>query len=139
MKLRIRGDSIRLRLTRHEVEELSWAGRVEQTLHFGPLPRQALVYAVQFGAAEVLSGEFRPGDGGASRLVITIPEPAGRAWCGGGAVGLSSEQPLGPAGGTLRLLIEKDFACLDRRPGAEDADAYPNPTAGRAAGRPRAG
>jgi hypothetical protein len=40
-------------------------------------------------------------------------------------VGIAAEQPLGTDAGVLAILIEKDFACLDRRD--DDADAFPHP------------
>jgi hypothetical protein len=30
-------------------------------------------------------------------------------------------------GKTLRILVEKDFACLTKPPHEDDADAFPNP------------
>ena len=35
MKLRMKGDSLRLRLTRGEVQELARTGRVEERVHIG--------------------------------------------------------------------------------------------------------
>ena len=46
MKLRILDDSLRLRLPKGEVDQLRASGRVEAAIHFGPGPRQRLVYAL---------------------------------------------------------------------------------------------
>ena len=48
------------------------------------------------------------------------------AWIGGNEVGLEAQQSLGPDR-TLALLVEKDFKCLQPRPGEESYDGFPNP------------
>jgi len=44
-------------------------------------------------------------------------------------VGLEGSQPAG--GEPLRILIEKDFECLDAAPGESQDDAFPNPRGAR--------
>lgn len=119
MKLRIRGNSLRLRLDRDEVARLAETGRVEDAVAFGPERR--LVYAMVTGDA--LSARF--GDG---EITVTAPVQTVRTWAATEQVGIEGEQTL-PEGGALRLLIEKDFACLQIRPGEDDARAFPNPSA----------
>jgi hypothetical protein len=46
-------------------------------------------------------------------------------------ISLEAEQPLN-ADEKLKLLIEKDFACLVGRAAEEDAGAFPHPLAGSA-------
>ena len=46
MKLRIRGSSLRLRLTRSEVAEIGAGNAVEERVEFGGEPAQQLVYAL---------------------------------------------------------------------------------------------
>ena len=45
MKLRIQGNSLRLRLTRNEVAQLHDGGRVESSIEFGP--GRTLTYALE--------------------------------------------------------------------------------------------
>jgi hypothetical protein len=50
-------------------------------------------------------------------------------WLSGDRIGFHHQQPVD--GGVIRVLLEKDFACIDR-PGGEEADdvyAFPNPSA----------
>ncbi|MDF2694542.1 MAG: hypothetical protein K0S65_2925 [Labilithrix sp.] len=118
MKLRIRGDSIRLRLSQAEVAALGEGGRVEEATGFGP--GHELVYAVFSGGttlAATLSG---------SRIEVAIPSNVARDWATSETVGIEGVQDAG-AGRTLRILIEKDFACLTTRPHEDDTDAFPNP------------
>ncbi|GLC23785.1 DUF7009 family protein [Roseisolibacter agri] len=128
MKLRIKGNSIRLRLSRPDVARLARDGRVEETTAFGVRREDALAYAVESSptitdvAARLASG----------RITVVLPEALAREWASTDRVGIAAEQRgVGPDGaGVLQILIEKDFACLDRRD--EDADAFANPAATRA-------
>ena len=113
MKLRLKGGTLRLRLTRPEVDRLGDGGRVEEVTAFGPGER--LVYDVESSAeASAVGARFADG-----RITVRIPAAAARTWAASDAVGISGTQ------GTLTILVEKDFACLDRRD--EDADAFPHP------------
>ena len=119
MKLRIRGDSIRLRLTQTEVARLAEEGRVEESTHFGPDER--FTYAIAFGAESTLSARLSP-----RGIEVTVPGEVARAWAASDSVGIEGARELGD-GKTLRILVEKDFACLTKRPHEDDADAFPNP------------
>ena len=117
MKLRLQGDSLRLRLTRPEVYQLAEAGRVESAMHVAP--GAALVYGLRAADADALTATF---DG--ATLTVLVPRAWVGPWADGDAVGFEGTTDAGD-GRTLTLLVEKDFACLHRR--ADDADAFPNP------------
>lgn len=118
MKLRIRADSLRLRLTRGELERLRDEGRVAQTIHFGA---SELGYAIELGEREAVAASYE-----ASTITVTLPRAVALAWIGGDEVGIAATQALPE--GELALLIEKDFQCLAPR-GEQDADAFPHPEA----------
>jgi hypothetical protein len=59
-------------------------------------------------------------------IVVALPKAMADAWVASEAVGLAAEQSLG-SDRTLALLIEKDFKCLQPRPGEESYDGFPNP------------
>ncbi|MCW5835503.1 MAG: hypothetical protein KIS78_24085 [Labilithrix sp.] len=120
MKLRIRGDSIRLRLTQAEVTALAEGRSVQESTGFGP--GSTLTYAIVVGAP-TLSAKLT-----GTRVEVAIPADVARAWATGDAVGVEGAQDVGQ-GRTLRILVEKDFACLTARPHEDDADAFPNPNA----------
>lgn len=122
MKLRIQGNSLRLRLTQKEVAELRASGRVESSIEFAP--GRALVYVLE-GSPDALSVSANF-DGRA--IVVTVPEQALTEWIEGEQVSIE-----GPPQASLRLLIEKDFQCL-HKPEHVDPDAYPHPLASRAGG-----
>ncbi len=120
MKLRLRKNSIRLRLTRGEVAEFAETGIVEDSVQFGPGSRLSYRLMSATGAAEV-SASFE-GD----IITVTIPLAVGTAWAATDQVGIEAEQKTG-SDGDLTILIEKDFACLESRSGGEDDDAFPHP------------
>ena len=120
MKLRIRGDSLRLRLTRTEVRTLRDEGRVVEATRFGP--RVALEYALVCEAVDAPVARFLD-----RRIEVALPRERARAWAESDEVGIEAEQALPE--GALRLLIEKDFQCLAPREGEDDSDAFPHPGA----------
>ena len=120
MKLRIRHNSIRLRLTRTEIQQFAKTGQVDETIEFGPGADDCLVYEL------AASGEHVAAAITAGRISIFIPRETAADWTKTDRVGISGEQPLG-GGRQLSILVEKDFACLEPRTGDEDADAFAHP------------
>ena len=62
------------------------------------------------------------------KVTILIPADQANDWGVSDQVGIAEDISLGSAG-TLALLIEKDFACLDRSD-EENQDTFPNPSVG---------
>jgi hypothetical protein len=119
MKLRIKGPSLRLRLTQGEMRALLEEGTVEEQVPFAPGVR--LVYRLRRDAAVgEISASFRNGV-----VEIRVPEAHAREWCNTGLVTLSHEQALPE--GALRITLEKDFACLAPRQGEDESDNFPHP------------
>jgi len=117
MKLRIQGNSLRLRLTQKEVAQLHERGRVESSIEFAP--GCALAYALEGSPhAASVTASF---DG--RSILVAVPKPLMTEWAGGDRVSIE-----GPSEASVQLLIEKDFQCL-HKPGHQDPDAYPNPLA----------
>ena len=117
MKLRIRGDSLRLRLSQAELVHLRETGEVCDRIHFGA---RSLDYALVSADVDAPRASFE-----ADRIAVALPRAIANEWAHGDGVGIEAEQTL-PTG-TLRLLIEKDFRCLAPRPGEDDSDGFPNP------------
>ena len=125
MKLRIKGDSLRLRVSPSEVRRLLEEGRVTETVHFAPQADAKLTYALEVVAgaqADSLTVRYA-----AQEVAVLVPAALAREWVEGPEVGLYGHLPL-PAG-LLEIVVEKDFACLDRSD-AENEDTYPNPKQG---------
>lgn len=123
MKLRILGDSLRLRLSQSEVKQFGDTARVEQSIRFGP--DSAMTYAIEHAKGiETVGASFE-----GSVVTVRIPSSLALPWVGSDEVSLRGGQPLG-AGKSLSLLIEKDFKCAIPRPGEEDYDGFEHPTGG---------
>jgi len=120
VKLRIRGDSLRLRLTRAEVRSLRETGSVTEAVNFGP---SVLHYELRRAEVDAPTARFE-GD----RIVVSLPRAQANAWAEGDAVGIAATQALA-GDASLALLIEKDFQCLAPREGEQDVDAFPHPGA----------
>ena len=118
MKLRIRGNSVRLRLLRGEVAEFAAKGFLRETVNFGA---SSLSYILRTAdGASDLSASFADGE-----IVVSVPNATARSWTETEAVSLAGEQKS--AGGELlKILVEKDFVCLDRAGDEDNKDAYPN-------------
>lgn len=126
MKLRIRGNSIRFRLTQSEVEKLGTHGQVEETIEFGILPNEKLIYAlVSSDKVDKINSKYDSG-----KIAVVIPKTIADEWINTEKVGIGSEKIL-DTGNTLSILIEKDFACLSERPDEDESDNFPNPTVGK--------
>jgi hypothetical protein len=115
LKLRIRGDSLRLRLTRGEIRRLRETGSVVETIHFGPAE---LHYELRSDDIATPVARF---DG--RSIQVTLPRAQANAWADGDEVGIAAQD------GSLALLIEKDFRCLAPREDEDDGDAFPHPGA----------
>ena len=121
MKLRIRGNSVRIRVSQSELAQITEQGFVEDAVEFSPGAR--LSYRVQVepsGPVRAIYDEHR--------VQIVLPSDAVQRWNEPDQVSIQSEQSLGE-GKQLSILVEKDFACLSPREGEEDDDSFPNPGA----------
>ena len=121
MKIRIQGNSVRLRLSQPEVAALSSAGTVEDSVRFGADADSVLRYALSKSEAEHIDAHFRQ-----NRIEIRVPARWADEWAGSGQVGLEAAVAVGPSG-SLRILVEKDFQCPTPRPGEDDRDLFPHP------------
>lgn len=128
MKLRIRDNSIRLRLERGEVDTLRDQGLVAAKTGF-PGGRE-LGYVVESSPASVTPGAVFSDN----TVTVRLPETIVLAWANSEQVSIAGEQHLAE-GDTLSILVEKDFACLAPREGEDEADMYPHPNADDASGR----
>jgi hypothetical protein len=120
MKLRIKGDSLRLRLTQGEVRALSEEGAVEDRVRFGA--GAALTYRLRRDPrATDISASYTNGT-----VEVRLPERAALSWASSNDVTLQGSQSAAPDA-ELRIVVEKDFACLTVREGEDESDNFPNP------------
>ena len=123
MKLRIKGNSMRLRVARSEVARLLSGDCIEETIHFAPDAAATFTYALrQEPSVNTTTVQYTQ-----NRVSILIPADQANQWALTNQVGIAGNVNLGNLG-SLGLLIEKDFACLDRSD-EDDEDTFPNPNA----------
>jgi hypothetical protein len=115
MKLRIQGNSLRLRLSQKDVSQLRDRGHIESCIEFAPGCRLVYLLEVSFRAAAVTADLV--GD----TVRVTAPTHVIAQWAESERVSIETTSAAG-----LHLLIEKDFQCL-HNPDQQDADAYPHP------------
>lgn len=122
MKIRIKGNSVRYRLTKTEVETFCKTGYFEESTQF---PDGKFTYALKAkDNIEHLEAAF---DG--ESITLFVPKKESSNWANSNRVGF--QYNLFPNDdNSLSLLLEKDFTCLDNT--IEDqSDNYPNPLANR--------
>jgi hypothetical protein len=124
MKLRVLNNSVRLRLTRTEVNEAASSGIVSGSVVF---PDGAVFnYVFESSPSSVTTcASFAGGE-----LTIRMPQSDVRSGAESERVSIVAEQAL-ENGQTLEILVEKDFACLAPREGEDETDMYPHPQAGQ--------
>ncbi len=114
MKIRIKGNSLRYRLTKGDVSLFSERGYIEETILVS-YTDIILTYALQKDACSQLFARFKE-----NKITLSIPASMSDEWVLTDRVGFEDDD------NGLFLLIEKDFKCLDNV--AEDqSDNYPNP------------
>jgi hypothetical protein len=112
MKIRIKGNSLRYRLTKSDVAGFALNGFIEETTNFGS---QIFNYALRRGVVDSLSATFDD-----NTITVYMPGYMIDEWVNTSRIGFENN------GSTMYLLVEKDFVCLDTV--AEDqSDNYPNP------------
>jgi len=121
MKLRIKGNSLRLRVTPSEVSQLLREGAIREHVQLTANPKDRLTYAV----ISSLSGPTTTVTYPLGSITVSVPEIELKKWAGSDDVGVYTDVALGDDQ-VLSVAIEKDFACLDLSD-AENEDTFPNP------------
>src|ERR1700722_5725866 len=100
MKLRIKGESLRLRVSRSDLERLMQDGRIEESIHFGSLPNERWTYALELGAKEgALSIRYA-----ANEVAVILSNSEAKNWVDTDAVGIYGEVEGGA--GSLEVIVE---------------------------------
>ncbi len=119
MKIRILDDSIRLRLDRDEVDRI---GRGQPVIARTKFPdRSVFSYELHVDA---LSGAETVAAFSHGVIRLTVPTEQARHWATD-----DSEVSISGQCGSLELLIEKDFECLQPRSGESQSNRFANPKA----------
>lgn len=120
MKLRILDNTLRLRLDRHEVEQLGAGTGLKAETRFPG--GEVFCYRIDAASAELTVTKDQDG------IRLCLPKQQLAGWAADEAqVGIYANLPL--AEGFLALTIEKDFECLDPRDGENQSNRFSNPKA----------
>ena len=118
MKVRIKGNSVRFRLTKTEVDIFCKEGQFIETTEFNT---KKLSYALKIKSGITsLEADFID-----NMITLYLPEKVQATWANDSVIGHSNGVDWNDES-ALSLLVEKDFTCLDNT--LEDqSDNYPNP------------
>jgi hypothetical protein len=119
MKLRLKGNTIRLRLSKSEVEALAANETVQEETQIGDT---SFVYQLKKEATGELKAQLKN-----HVLAVSIPHDFANDWPLNNTVGIDNKQVDGSIP-SLYIVIEKDFKCIDNTE-EDQADNYDNPKA----------
>ncbi len=120
MKIRIKGNSVRIRLSRSEVDQLAATGYIEERTEFAD---GVFLYTLQSkNGIDNLDAGFSNGN-----MAIYVPAAICTEWAKNETVGYSNNIAL-PTGNSLFLLLEKDFKCIDADVTEDQSDNFENPS-----------
>lgn len=124
MKLRIKGNTLRLRLNQEEVNAFKEEGSVRSVTSFDLSGTRQLIYMLEkCSDCEKPQASFSH-----NMIVVKVPEALAVEWTDTDRVGFhNDEDPEG--GSSLYILVEKDFQCLHKRPHEDESSNFPNPLA----------
>jgi hypothetical protein len=123
MKLRIKGESLRLRVSRSELDRIFRGERVEETIHFSSDPDAKLTYSLEKASHAASTGvHYSPG-----QIAVLLAEEEVETWGHPSQVGIYTSVANGSVN-RLELAIEKDYACLDGSI-EDNTDTFDNPHA----------
>ena len=121
MKLRIRGNTLRLRLSQSEVEKIDQEKMITETTVFPDGEELQYVICPSDSSTNVT----KKSEGALTRIEVSVEREVLKSWAKSEEVGLYGADPI--TVGSLELLAEKDFACINPRDGSDDGDSFPHP------------
>lgn len=102
MKLRVRNNSIRFRLSQSEIDQFKKSGYIEEAIEFGGNSR--LIYALAAAETDVVNARFEN-----DKITVFVPQTEADNWTEAERIGIETKQSVND-GKLLRILIEKDLA-----------------------------
>lgn len=121
MKIRMLGNSIRLRLSKTEVEQLAVQGVVKELVVFGDSSENDFSYLLKTHNDSAPKAILEN-----CSIVVLLPLDLVADWANTDKVSLEYFVENG-TDNKLKLLVEKDFKCLTDRPGEDESDLFTNP------------
>ncbi|MGJ8658438.1 DUF7009 family protein [Cellulophaga fucicola] len=120
MKIRIRGNSIRYRLTKSEVISFCKTGSFAEKTEFS-----STLFSYEIQTKKGITNLET--DYANNKIIIYVPQSYTKDWATNTIVGFNNNF-VTKEGKEIFILVEKDFVCMDET--VEDqSDNYPNPNA----------
>ncbi len=121
MKLRIRGNSIRLRLDQRDVKIFGEQWHLENSIQFGTAAGGILKYSITTADIPKLKCKFE-----GNLIQVLVPKKLAYDWVNSQIVGMEHHTSI-TENSQLRILVEKDFKCLQVRINEDESRSYPHP------------
>ena len=115
------GNSIRFRLGRSEVDRFERDGVIEETVRLSRSATDDLKYSLCIIDGDLFTSEFIN-----RSIVVGIPRTLAESWIRSDDITISGWKKL-DENSDLKILIEKDFACLNAHNDEDQSDRYPHP------------
>ncbi len=119
MKIRIKENTVRLRLSKPDIDRFGKDGYLEEKTEF---PGSTFTYAIQ----KLFDGKNLDASFTDKKLTLFVPHKIQEEWISTDVTGLSHQLPVGE-NKTLFLLIEKDFQCIDGAATEDQTEYFNNP------------
>ena len=119
MKIRIKGNSVRFRLSKPELGFLAKHGYLEEKTEFAT---NTFCYAIQ----RLFDGKTLDASFTGNKLTMFVPNQMVEDWVNTDVVGFSNHLSV-DENKTLSLLIEKDFKCTDNEVSEDQSDYFDHP------------
>ena len=107
MKLRIRGNSLQLRVSKTELAKIADTGTAEDVVRFSS--EQSLRYGIEVRPTGAITATFT-----GEELLVTLPKAHLDLWLRPNEVSVEGSQPIG-GGKVLQIALEKDDSAAARR------------------------
>jgi hypothetical protein len=117
MKIRIKNNSLRLRLTKTDIDIFGSEGYIEEKTEIGS---EVFIYGLQRGNVPSLTASLEN-----NKITMYMSDALANEWINSERVGYENNILL-PSGSNLHLLLEKDFKCLNET-SDNQSDNYENP------------
>lgn len=119
MKIRIKGNSVRIRISKSELNEFAQNGVLQEETDFG---------IQKFSYKLISRAQESPLDAAYTNQAIEIyvNQQEAQNWANTELVGIKHYKPLAN-NNNLFLLLEKDFKCIDNEAMEDQSDNFDNP------------
>ena len=116
MKIRIKGNTLRIRLSQSEIDNLKKTGNVKECTEF-PAGNTFCYQVVESNKFECSFKE--------NMVTVELDSEHIKEWVNSDQVSIGGDLNL-EKDAKLSILVEKDFKCLTERP-EDESDMFPNP------------